>query len=117
MVINKVRDNLGVGFGKKFISCFKQFLLELLVILYDPIVYHINSFPRIVMGVGIGLSGRAMRSPASMPNSDTGTSKYFIILNLRLQRFHPADLLHGDGFTAINGCYARGVIAAIFQRF
>ena len=110
---HQVGDHFRVGFGGELVAFGFKLLLQLQVILNDPVVNHRHGLMAIAVGVGVLLRGRAVRGPARVP--DAVRAVHGIEANLL---FQIAQLARGPAnvqLALVHHRQARGVVAAVLQ--
>ena len=70
-LFDEVGDNLGVGFGGEDVAPLLETALQFQVVFDDTVVDHGNLAVAAGKGVGVGVGGRAVGSPAGVAQSDS----------------------------------------------
>ncbi len=110
---HQVGDHFRVGFGGELVAFRLELLLQLQVILNDPVVNHRHGLMAIAMRVGVLLRGRAVRGPARVP--DAVRAVHGIEANLLFQISQLAGGPANVQLAIVHDGQARRVVPAVLQ--
>jgi hypothetical protein len=113
VIVNAMRDHLGIGLRRELVAELGELVAQLLVILDDAVVHDRDAVARDVR-MGVALGRYAVRCPARVRDAQMTVDRRFVQRVLE----HP-DLAHGAQAThlaaAIQDGDAGRVVAAVFQ--
>ena len=120
---DQVRDHLGVGLGAELGALVEQRLLELHVVLDDPVDHDVDALVVVGVRVGVGLADAPVGRPArvadagrGLPLGDGDSSAVLSVERQRIaQRGEVADRAHGLEAAVGEDRDARGVVAAVLE--
>jgi hypothetical protein len=75
ILLDQVRDNFGIGFGRKLVAFFNQFLFEAEIVFYDSVVYHDNLAGAVAVRMRIFFRRSSVGGPASVADSVTAMQR------------------------------------------
>ncbi len=113
VMVNAVRDDLGVGLGAEAVAQILELGAQQVVILDDAVVHDGDAVPRHVR-MRVAHRGNAVRRPARMRDADVARDRR--LLDSLLQHFDLADRAQpGQRAARIDDRKARRIVAAIFE--
>ncbi len=69
VLLDQVRDDLGIGFRAELVAFVDQLLLQADVVLDDAVVHHDNLAGAVAMGMSILFRGTSVRGPAGVADA------------------------------------------------
>jgi hypothetical protein len=122
---DQVRDDLGVGLGGEHGAASLQLLLELEVVLDDPVDHDVHAILGVVVRMGVLLGDAAVCGPARMPDAGRGRAggdghaatgrRLLLSLHSGAEVAEVANRAHGLEPAVREHRHARGVVAAILE--
>ena len=111
-----MHDNLGICFAFKVIPLTDQFLPQFQIVFNDSVMNHRKPPVITGMGMGIGIRGCTVGSPAGMTDTG-GARKTLSVIRLLRQTRNSSGYL-ADGYVSLlHNCNSGRVISTVFQFF
>ena len=113
MVLDQMREHLGVGLRAERVAGRPQPLLDLEIVLEDPVVYDDEAAAAVGVRMRVLFRRTPVRGPARVADTDRAGDR--LVTQSRLQRLDPAHRAPHLQPAAIEHGHARGVVAAVLQ--